>query len=236
MAILSNPDYYTAALWPLKTYLIYTPDDHRGLAYLGRALVGLGEYEEALTLLNSALEIQDRYSPAYLARGILNLEIGEYEAAIDDLTLSRRYSTVTFDILFSTGRAYFQIGDFNDALVDFINPAIAAANKETNFTTRGIKLAECYALRAQVYENINQLDDAIREWTWILSLENARPETRAMAETHIAELTGEGPTRTPTVSPSDTPTPTPLATATLPSPTATITATSTTTPSKTPTP
>ena len=231
-----NPDYYTAALWPLKTYLIYTPDDYRGLAYLGRALVGLGEYEEALPLLNSALELQDRYSPAYLARGILNLEIGEYEAAIEDMTLARRYTTPTFDILFATGRAYFQIGNFHDALVDFINPAIATANKEINFTTRGIKLAECYALRAQIYENINQLDDAIREWTWVLSLENARPETRAMAETHLAELTGQGPTRTPTATPSNTPTPTPSATATLPSPTATSTATSATTPSKTPTP
>ncbi len=231
-----DPGYHSAALWPLKTYVIYTPDDHRGLTSLGRAQIGLGEYEEALTLLNSALELQDRYSPAYLARGILNLEIGEYEAAIDDLTLARRYSLATFDILFSTGRAHFLIGNFNDALIDFINPAIASANQETDFTIRGIKLAECYALRAQVYENINQLDAAIREWRWVLSLENARPETRAMAETHVAELSGQGPTRTPTTSPSDTPTPTPSATATLPSPTATITATSTTTPSKTPTP
>lgn len=231
-----NPDYYSAALWPLKTYVIYTPDDHRGLTSLGRAQIGLGEYEEALTLLNSALELQDRYSPAYLARGILNLEIGEYEAAIDDLTLARRYSSVTFDLLYSTGRAHFLIGDFNDALVDFISPAISSANQETDFKIRGIKLAECYALRAQVYENINQFDDAIREWRWVLSLENARPETRALAETHVAELTGQGPTRTPTASPSDTPTSTPSTTATLPSPTATITATSTTTPSKTPTP
>ncbi len=234
-------DHFSAALWPLKTYIIYTPEDHRGLAYLGRAQVNLGQYEEAMTLLNYAIELQDRYAPAYLARGILNAEIGEYEVAIDDLTLARRYSPASFDRLFSTGRAYFLmgdfniIGDFNDTL-DFINPAIAVANQETDFSLRGTKLAECYALRAQVYENINRLDDAIREWTWVLSLENVRPETRAIAETRVAELTGQGPTRTPTASPSDTPTPTPSATATRPSPTATLTKTSTTTPSKTPTP
>ncbi|GAG40463.1 unnamed protein product, partial [marine sediment metagenome] len=209
-----NPDYYSAALWPLKTYLTYTPDDHRGLASLGRAQVNLGQYEEAITLLNYAIELQDRYTPAYLARGILNAEMGEYELAIDDLTLARRYSTATFDLLVSTGQAYFImgdfsiIGDFNDTL-DFINPAIAVANEETDLSIREIKIAECYALRAQVYENIDQLDAAIREWRWILNLENARPETRAMAETHLAELTGQGPTRTPTSSPSDTPTPTP---------------------------
>jgi len=232
-----EPDHFSAALWPLKTYLIYTPDDHRGLAYLGRAQVSLGQYEEAMTVLNHAIELQDRYAPAYLARGILNAEIGEYEVAIDDLTLARRYSSVTFDLLLSTGRAYFQKGDFNlrgdfnDAL-DFINPAIAVANEETDFSIRGTKLAECYVIRAQVYENINRLDDAIHEWKWVLSLENVRPETRAIAETRVAELTGQGPTRTPTASPTRTPS----ATATLPSPTATITTTSTTTPSKTPTP
>jgi len=232
-----EPDHFSAALWPLKTYLIYTPDDHRGLACLGRAQVNLGQYEEAMTVLNYAIELQDRYAPAYLARGILNADIGEYEAAIDDLTLARRYSPATFDLLLSTGRAYFLMGDFNitgdfnDAL-DFINPAIAVANEETNFSIRGTKLAECYALRAQVYENINRLDYAIREWKWVLSLENVRPETRAIAETRVAELTGQGPTRTPTASPTLTPS----ATATLPSPTATLAATSTTTPSKTPTP
>ena len=106
---------------------------------------------------------------------------------------------------------------------------------------------EAYALRATTFEATDPpaRDDAIANWSWILDLPGAAPETVALAEARLNELLGGGPTRTPrpTLTPTlpvtlGTPSATPTATPTrTPTPTRTITPTlPTPTPSSTPTP
>ena len=202
--------YYPQAIWPLQTYVAYRSDDPLGWASLGRALLGAGQQEEALQALNIALEINDRNAPAYLARGILNTERGMYEAAIEDLNAARRFSPETFDLWIATGRALWLNGDYSDALTDNLTPAISYAKDIGDNFTRERKLAEAYALRGLIYElNPDNLNDAILQWSWILEFEYVLPETRALAEQHYNELTGVGPTRTPTVSPTPSSTATP---------------------------
>jgi tetratricopeptide (TPR) repeat protein len=197
------PEHFNSAIWPLKTYVVYASDDHRGWATLARAQVGVAAYEEALDSAERALELNDRSAPAYLARGLVFFGQGNYEAALEDLTSARRYATVTYEISLETGRVHYLLENYSQAL-DYINPAIEIANKERRYVVRQLQVTEAYALRALVYEAIGQTNDAILNWRWILDSEYTRPETMVMAEAHYAELTGDAPTRTPTSSPTAT--------------------------------
>jgi tetratricopeptide (TPR) repeat protein len=212
--------YFPRAIWPLQTYVAYRSDDPRGWASLGRALLGTEQQEEALQALNIAIELNARNAPAYLARGILYTERGMYDAAIEDLTAARRFAPESFDLWIATGNALYLNGKYSDALNENVTPAIAVAKDIPDNFTRERKLAEAYALRGLIYEtNPDNLSDAILQWSWILEFAHALPETRTLAEQHYNELTGVGPTRTPTASPTpsptattegaDTPTPTP---------------------------
>lgn len=196
-------EHFNSAIWPLKTYVVYASDDHRGWATLARAHVGVGEFEEALEAANRAIELNDRHAPAYLARGLVHLGQEDYQAALDDFTTARRYATVTYELSLATGRAHYLLENYTQAL-DYINPAIEIANKERRYIVRQLQVTESYALRALVYEAIGQTNDAILNWRWILESEYVRPETLVMAEAHYAELRGDAPTRTPTSSPTAT--------------------------------
>lgn len=213
--------FFSAAIWPLQTYVAYSPDDYRGWGALGRALVETDNLDQASDILEIALALKENYATALLARGRMYMKLGLYEAALKDMLDARRYGTATVDLLLSIGKVLYLQGDYNNALRDFINPAIAMANELQNTQTKERLVAEGYALRALIYEtNPDNRSDAIREWRWILDLENAHPDTRALAQEHILELTGEGPTRTPTPSPTPTATEaTPTETPATPTPT-----------------
>lgn len=221
------PGYYSSALWPLMTFVTYDQSNHRAWGYLGRAYVSLGYYDEALMVLETALEIEENYAPALIARGIYFTIMGDYEAAEVDFGLAYRHGIQSFDLLYWSRRFYYLAGDYEEALKN-LGLAIVEANKETKLVYKELKLSEVYALRALIYEtNPDLRSDAIRNWEWVLSITNVRPETRALAESHLAELTGRAPTRTPTASPTPTATRTSTGTPTR-------TPTSTRTPSATP--
>ncbi len=205
-----DKSYFPRAIWPLQTYTAYRSEDPTGWAALGRALLGTGQQEEALQALNIAIELNDRNAPAYLARGILHTERGMYDAAMEDLNAAQRYAPVTYDLLIATANTLYLKGQYSDALTDYIKPAHEYANGIADQFLRERKLAECYALRGLIFENNPELlSDAILQWSYILGLEYVVPYTRALAEQHYNELTGVGPTRTPTVSPTPSPTATP---------------------------
>jgi tetratricopeptide (TPR) repeat protein len=205
---MMDDSYYSQAMWPLQTYVAYRPEDHRGWGYLGRAQLGAGQIDEARSSLDISLGLNDRYAPAYLARGILFTKTGNYQDALADLNNARRYGTETYDLLIATARAQFYLGNYTDALSDNLRPAIQQSTNLATSRIKELRLAEAYALQALIYEmNPVSISDAIRNWGYILSFENVLPDTLALAEQHYDELTGAGPTRTPTTSPTASPSP-----------------------------
>ena len=209
--------YFPSAIWPMETYLTYAPDDPLGWAVYGRALVGLGDYDLALNILNTAIALNDRSAFAYQARGILYTKLGQYDLALQDLNNARRYGTETFDLMIATARILYLKGEYQLALRDYLNPLVTEASNISSSFIKERKLSEAYAIRGLIYEsNPDNVSDAIRQWSWILDFEHALPETVALAQQHYDELTGVGPTRTPTTSPTPTTevTPTPTSTPT----------------------
>ncbi len=84
-----------------------------------------------------------------------------------------------------------------------------AINDEKDPVIRDQKKGEAYALLGMIFEDTSppRIEDALSNWCLLLTVENARPEAKALAQTHIDELTGVGPTRTATLSPTPSQTP-----------------------------
>jgi len=207
---------YSDAVYPLLTYTAYQQTDPAGWSTLGIAQHGTGDLETSLTSLNRALETDGRYAPAFQARGMLLLDRGDYAGGLTDLLDARRFGPATFDLYLGIARAHYLLGNYVDSLRE--------ANQALSSTTDRRQRAEAYAIRALVYEATTPplTADAITNWQWVISLDEARPDTRALAEEHLILLLG-GPTRTPTLTPTSIPpqagasaaTPTPFQTPTL---------------------
>lgn len=216
-------EQYVQGLWPLQTYVVFAPDDHRGWGYLGRAQLGAGQIQEARLSLDMSLAINNRYAPAYLGRGFVHLRLGDGQAALNDFLQARRFGRESFALELGLARAWLLVGEHRDALVS-ANAAIEASPSDR-------LRAEAYAVRGLIQEATTppQLEDAVFSWRLLLALPDAAPETRALAESHLFALTGEGPTPTPPLGATPIPpgteiTPTPIPTATptpIPTPTPT---------------
>ncbi len=237
-------EVYSDALWPLQTYTAYRPDDAVGWTYLARALFALGAIDQSLDAVDRALSLNSRYAPAYLARGLMRIEKGDYQGALSDMLQAQRYGAETFWLTLGLAKAYLHVGNRVEA-TRYVAEALRTAPSARD-------RAEAYAIRALLAETLKPpaIEAAIRDWNYVLDIPDIRPATRALAESRLIELQG-GPTRTPTLSPTPslpatqtataTPTPT-LGTPVTPTPTATVgtpstpTATQTATPTRTPTP
>ena len=251
-------EQYEQALPPMLTYVAYSSDDHRGWSDLGRAQFETGELAAATFSLNRALDIKPDYSPAYIGRGWLNLELGDHQSGLVDFQKALQFGQETVEMYLGLGHAYFLLGDLQQGL-NQANAAIALAAGEEVCEILDRDTSRGYYLRAIISEASDELTDyAIQNWEWILSLECPDPMIRAIAEERLLILTGElpapsptatrtaGPTPTPTISPTATVSPSPSPTSTptraptaTPSPTITSTPgtpTANPTPSPTPTP
>lgn len=207
-------EMYNAALWPLQTYLLYLPDDAVGHATLARAHLGVGQYDSAFESANLALSLNERNTQAYVVRGyVLNFR-GEYENALADFGQALRYGLPNWNIQYGQARSYYGLKQYAAAFTA-ANEALKQAIEIKDPVSRDRRKAEAYALLGFVFEDTAppRIEDALSNWRLLALLEHADPALKALAESHILELIGEGPTRTPTVSP--TPSLTPLPTATL---------------------
>lgn len=188
---------YESALWPLQTYIVYRPEDEIAWGTIARALYETGDPNQAYDTATLAIELNDRYAPAYMIRGEINLDRGEYDQGLVDFQRARQYGATSLALQMNFGRAYYFLGDYVEAL-QFANIVISESEDPS------IK-AEGYALRATVYEATNPplIEEAIQNWQWILELPEASPEIRTQAETHLA-LLGAPTDESPDVSPEET--------------------------------
>ncbi len=197
---------YVDALPALQTYSVYRPEDHRGWGFLARAYYGLDEFDLAFEAAERALEFNDRYAPAYLIRGLVNYKREAYDEGLDDVYQARRYGSETYQLNLAIGRGLYYQGNFTEALRS-VNLMIEQA--PTN-----AEKAEGYVWRALIYEATNPplLDDAIRNWRWVLTIQDAAEELQQLARDHLEALDAEPFTLTPastgSATPSRTPTPT----------------------------
>ncbi len=222
-----------AAEQALATYVVYVQDNPEAWQALGRARYLLGEdLEAALLAYNQAIEMDEENPRAYFDRGLVYIELGEGQKAINDLEAARRLGERSFELNLALGRALIVAERFEDGYLVIDNSVELAETVEQQ--------AQLLYWRAQALEFLGRTRDALADWTALLAMDEAAfpEEWASLANRRVATLTV--PTNTPTFTPSPTRTRTPTATATYtptpsrtPTATRTPTSTSTVTPTKT---
>ena len=78
-----------------------------------------GEYDQAISEFNKALEINPKDSGAYNNRGAAYMNKGQYDQAISDYTKSLEINPKDGGVYNSRGRAYYFIGKYEKSWEDF---------------------------------------------------------------------------------------------------------------------
>lgn len=186
---------YQESLWPLQTYIVYRPEDEVAWTEIARALYETGDPNQAFDIATLAVELNDRYAPAYAVRGEINYDRGEYQLALTDFQRARQFGVTSAELQLNFARTYYSLTEFRQAL-EFANSVISEVDSPS------LK-AEAYAIRAQVFESTNPplIEEAIRNWQLVRDTPEASPELRLQAEAHLALLGGNGDSPGPTSTP-----------------------------------
>lgn len=174
---------------------------------LGKAYYLSGEdLISGLDLVNEALAMGGSSRDLYFIRALINRELGDLDAAIDDMAKARSQDRLDFEAHLMLGRFLFENGNFFASLV-YLNISEVLAYTDA-------ELAQVYYWRAQVLENYNRYDASIRNWEALLSLslDDVPDEWEAIAAEKLVPTATPTPTITLTPTATATPTPTPAPT------------------------
>jgi len=213
------------ALENVKIYLTYEENDPTAWMILGRALYLDESYEDALEALDKALKLDKKLGEARLYRGLTLIEMGEPQKALNEIYLAQQLDPRSFELNLYLSQALLASGRLGDALQQ--------VNRTYDLAENDAELGQALFWRAQVYEAIGNLFNAVRDWKKILDLPAGSVSQQMLdhAKTHIETTSTPAPTATQTPTYTRTPTATPTASATstpTPSRTATPTLKSTT--------
>ena len=86
----------------------------RGIAYHQK-----GQYDQAISAFNKALEIDPRHAESYNNRGIARFQKGQYDRAISDFSKVLEINPKDADTYYNRGIIYFQKGQYIKAVSDF---------------------------------------------------------------------------------------------------------------------
>jgi tetratricopeptide (TPR) repeat protein len=121
-------------------YLMLIEDPTTGRAYYdprprlweGFLHAKLGDYRAAVQAYSEAIAESDRYTPAFVNRGLAYMMLGDYEKAVADLNDAIRIEPTNGDYYFKRGVAHEQLRELDKARDSFataiaFNPGFAPA-------------------------------------------------------------------------------------------------------------
>jgi len=212
----------TEAIKALQIYIKYKPDDVSASVTFGKLLFDIGEYAQAITMMDRVTSMDRSRREAYLYRFLSNVELGNGAEADKDLDSAIRFYPDLFDANLALVRAHVlneRYGSAEQAVVKTV--ALAETDEQK---------ALIYYWAAIVYEKRENSKKAAENWQLLLDLpaKAMTADMRKQAEEHLLALA----TPTSSVKPTSTKPTTPTKKVT---PTRTPTATKTPTPTATPT-
>lgn len=197
-AAAANEDY-DQALETVQLYLTYEEKDALAWAIQGRALFGQGRYAKALDSFDKALGLDKKLPEARLYRGLTLIELGKSAEAINDIYLAQQTDPRSFPLNLYLAQAMLEAGRLADALQQ-VNRCYDLARSDSE---RG----QALYWRAQTYEAIGNLFNAVRDWNALLALPTGSVpnEMLKVASTHTAQTSTPAPTATSTATLTSTP-------------------------------
>lgn len=176
---------------------------------LGKAYYLTGEdLARGLELVDEAIAKGGSSPDLYLIRALIERELGNLKAGINNLLQARSLDKLDFEVHLTLGRFLFEDKNLFASLVYLnISEVLAFTDAE---------LAQVFFWRAQVLEAYNRFDESILNWEALLNLplEDVPDEWEEIAAIAILPTATPTPTPTNTPSPTNTPTYTPTLTPT----------------------
>jgi len=128
--------------------------NNRGFAY-----TNLGQFNQAISEYNKAIELNPKLAEAYNNRGIAYDKLGQHTRAMSDYNKAIELNPKDAMAYNNRGTAYTQLGEYTKALSDF--------TKAIEFNP---KLAEAYNNRGFAYTNLGQFNQAISDYNKAIEL------------------------------------------------------------------
>jgi tetratricopeptide (TPR) repeat protein len=197
----------------LDIYLRYEKENPHAWAFYGRSLFVSGEnFEQAVKALDRALRLDENSFISLLYRGLIYLEVGEGQLAVNDLFMARNFDRQSFEASLGLARALHQTERLEDAVSQF---TVSEELAETD-----AQRAAVYYWRARTFNALGEINSAVEDYLSLLDLppEIVLKAWRKEGEKFILKLTPTPtstvtqlpPTNTPTeVVPTSTPSPSP---------------------------
>lgn len=224
------------ALQALDIYLKYRQNDPAAHLQVGNIYFENEDYENTVHAMNRVITLDPNRQEAYLRRFLSNVELGNGDAADEDIDRVLSVYRDSFEANIAMIRLHL--------LQERDGSALLLLNRIEDLAQDNEQRALAYYWSAKVYQSREDLRNEAQAWTQLLDLPASAmtDEMRDEAEERLADISTPTatvtPSRTPTVTPSRTRTPTSrpvTATATrTPTPTRTRTPTPTRTPTQTP--
>ena len=134
-----------------------TPWDH---IRRGNRHYDAGEYDDAITDYNQAIDLDSNIAAAYYNRGVAYTKLGKYAEAIGDLTQAIDLDPKYAAAYNNRGAAYDDLGKYAEAIADY-DQAIAL---DPNY-------AVAYNNRGYAYDDLGKYAEAIADYTQAITLD-----------------------------------------------------------------
>lgn len=111
--IYNSREKYAKALDDFDRGIELKPISNIYKYYLGRGVshLNLLEYDQALSDLSSAIEINDTVAGAYHSRAMVNYELHDYNAAVNDFLKVLEHSQGNAALYFNLGMSYYRLNE-----------------------------------------------------------------------------------------------------------------------------
>lgn len=153
---------YTA-LEDLKSCLLYDPNNKTARRYLGEIYYGNKDFTKALEEFTKCVSLykneKDSLHKVYSYRGLTQIELRNYTAAIADYEEALKIKPAETGYLYKAGQLYFEVKEYNKAIAVFnkLLPLLKATEKND--------LAIVYYCRGRCQYELNKKEEAKKDFT-----------------------------------------------------------------------
>lgn len=151
----------------------------------GEAAIAQGDGATALEIFDEFVEKNPRHAEAYLNRGRSYLLLAEYELAFKDLQQANLLRPNDGRIIFYFGRLYQRVGRWEQALAYY---KVSLKLYENRQQTHYVAYPWVFYRQAQVYRELQNYDEAMRQLTLGLNAPTVQDDIRALMIQELEEL------------------------------------------------
>jgi len=145
----------------------------------GQASVKTGNFRQALTLFDDAIDKDPDYARAYLARATTEIRLKKFDRALADTDKAHKLGLGSAELYATKAEALLNLHRFEDSLAS-VNDALTLEGKSPKATT--------LVIRAQAFGKSGQYEKAFIDYQLALKLEPGSSETLSKRASLCLEL------------------------------------------------